>query len=140
MAVDKKYISLLFPPRLRGLWLLPLFLAACASDGPMPGAKESFHTEIAPNGAKRFVFTLEREHKSFPAPVLAHPDGQRRMQRGPVGAGAGVSRRDIAYFERALARQLAETGFCKQGYFEIERTVYKYGGEVRGECREGAGE
>lgn len=140
MAVNKKCIGILFPSRLRGLWLFPLLVAACASDGPMPGEKESFHTEIAANGAKRFIFTLEREDVSFPAPVLKNSNAQRRMQRAPVGIDASASRRDIAYFEQALARKLAEVGFCKQGYFEIERTVSKYGGEVRGECREGAGE
>jgi hypothetical protein len=123
---------------------LPLLLAACASDQPVPipGLKESFHTEIAANGAKRFSYSLEMARQDIPPPFTQGGRGrmggmsrdsaiQGGRQRGPGGAGP-------LQFDKAMQQKLTETGFCREGYFEIERSVSAMGGEVRGECREGA--
>ncbi|WP_444944993.1 hypothetical protein ACJJIK_10425 [Microbulbifer sp. ZKSA006] len=102
--------------------------------------KESFITQIAPNGAKRFTFTLEREHQGIAPPVSGLPSSQRSMGQGATGIRGISSSRVEGYLNWALPQKILETGFCKRGYFEIERVVSKYGAEVRGECREGAGE
>ncbi|WP_226645228.1 hypothetical protein [Microbulbifer variabilis] len=117
-----------------------LILTGCTSNSPIPGMKESFETEVAPNGAKRFTFTLKGKQRDIPAPVVAGSSAQSRMPRGPMDSGGPSSRRVEAYFDWALEQKMLETGFCKRGYFEIERVISEYGGEVRGECREGAGE
>ncbi|WP_193165146.1 hypothetical protein [Microbulbifer hainanensis] len=118
-------------------------LSACASEAPLPipGLKESFHTEIAANGAKRFTYSLEMQRADIPRPVTAGDANRSRMgreamrrsqgMRGPGGANA-------LQFDRALKQKLTETGFCRDGYFELDRTIFAGGGEVRGECREGA--
>ncbi|WP_299585321.1 hypothetical protein [uncultured Microbulbifer sp.] len=129
-----------FPPlQLVACLAVALVFSGCASNSPIPGMQESFETEIAPNGAKRFTFTLKRERRDIPTPIVASSSSQSQMQRrGPMGSGGPSSRRVEAYFDWALEQKLMETGFCERGYFEIERIISPYGGEVRGECREGA--
>ncbi|WP_288130867.1 hypothetical protein [Microbulbifer sp.] len=39
--------------------------------------------------------------------------------------------------DHALNLKLRESGFCRDGFFVIDRVVSRLGGEVRGECREG---
>ncbi|WP_444882583.1 hypothetical protein [Microbulbifer sp. PSTR4-B] len=133
-----KFNSSLSPIRLFGGLAIALIFTGCTSNSPIPGMKESFETEVAPNGAKRFTFTLKGKQRDIPAPVVAGSSAQSRMPRGPVESGGPSSRRVEAYFDWALEQKLIETGFCERGYFEIERIISPYGGEVRGECREGA--
>lgn len=120
-----------------------LLLAACSSQPvPIPGLKESFHTEIAANGAKRFTYSLEMMRPDVPAPYTGSGPGRQVIRQGsgmgnmgPRQAGPG---QQGLQFDRAMEQKLSETGFCRQGYFEIERSVSPAGGQVRGECREGA--
>ncbi|WP_346839102.1 hypothetical protein [Microbulbifer sp. SAOS-129_SWC] len=118
-----------------------LLLSACASDAPLPipGLKESFDTEIAANGAKRFTFSLEMQRRDIPAPYTERDRNRARMGSSADMAGHPGGRQPGLQFDRALKEKLIETGFCRDGYFELERTVSRFRGEVRGECREGAG-
>lgn len=123
--------------------VLPLILAACGGNQPLPipGLKESFHTEIAANGAKRFTYSLEMQRRNIPAPYTDAGGNRGRVSRGTArrggrpGPSANAGR---LQFDRSMKQKLMETGFCREGYFEIERTVSPMSGEVRGECREGA--
>ncbi|WP_237057828.1 hypothetical protein [Microbulbifer sediminum] len=126
-------------PRL--LLLLPVLLVSACASGPLPvpGLKESFHTEIARNGAKRFTYALEIMRNDIPLPATASGMNSNRMaQQGMVQPRNRVRPlSDRLQFDRMLRQKLAETGFCRDGFFELERTEYAYGGEVRGECRDG---
>ncbi|MFA0812397.1 hypothetical protein [Microbulbifer epialgicus] len=138
MTDNNKNTDWFFLSRMIGVLIFFLAIEACSGYKPIPGMKETFHTEIAPNGAKRFTFTLKREQWDIPAPVKASSSNPRRMQREATGRGTGSNRRIEDHFDSMLEKKLMETGFCEQGYFEIERTISGHGGEVRGECREGA--
>lgn len=120
------------------IFSLPLFALACASEQPLPipGLKESFHTEIAANGAKRFTYSLEILREGVPRPFTNSGVRGSRMGRNNIAHSGRM--RSALQFDRAMEQKLTETGFCRQGYFELERSVYAAGGEVRGECREGA--
>lgn len=119
---------------------MALFLAGCASEptAPNPGLKESFHTEISANGSKRFTYTLEIAAPQLRGPYTESPNmrsgmlRQQDLNRGRPGRGQRLN------FDYALALKLKETGFCRDGYFEIDRVVSQLGGEVRGECRDAA--
>ncbi|WP_334078780.1 hypothetical protein [Microbulbifer sp. M83] len=124
------------------LLLVPLLAAACASERslPVPGLKESFHTEIARNGAKRFTYSLEVMRNDIPRPATASGVNRSRMaQQGMIQQPSNRVRplSDRLQFDRMLQQKLAETGFCRDGFFELERTEHAFGGEVRGECRDG---
>ncbi|WP_323847141.1 hypothetical protein [Microbulbifer magnicolonia] len=126
--------------RLCALFLVPLLLIACSSapPAPNPGLKESFHTEISANGSKRFTYTLEMTTPLVRGPYTQSPASRGGMM-GPQNMPAGQPRRNRGLdFDHALNLKLQETGFCLDGYFVIERSVSPMGGEVRGECREGA--
>ena len=115
-----------------------LLFAGCASEptAPNPGLKESFHTEVFANGAKRFTYALEMAAPQLRGPYTREPsmnNGMRgtemmRSQRGPKAL-------DLDY---ALALKLKETRFCRGGFFVIDRVESRLGGEIRGECRDGA--
>lgn len=124
------------------LLTLPFFAVACVSEGPLPvpGLKESFHTEIAANGAKRFSYSLEMQHSQVPRPYTGEVASRQRLGRDSMTSGrpSPGARQGGLQFDRALEQKLLETGFCREGYFELERSVSAFAGEVRGECREGA--
>ncbi|KUJ81459.1 hypothetical protein AWR36_012955 [Microbulbifer flavimaris] len=120
-----------------------LLLAGCASEStaPIPGLSETFHTEIAANGAKRFTYTLEMRSPELPRPVTREDVNRARIQRETMlrtGQRPRGPRIDEMAFNRSLNQKLTETGFCRDGFFELDRTLFVGGGEVRGECRDGA--
>ncbi|QKX15811.1 hypothetical protein [Microbulbifer sp. YPW1] len=118
-----------------------LLLAGCASEpkAPNPGLKESFHTEISANGSKRFTYSLEMAAPMIRGPYTESPNMRNGMVRQQEMArssrGSRTQERDFDY---ALKLKLQETGFCRDGYFVIDRVVSHLGGEVRGECRDPA--
>lgn len=118
-----------------------VLLAGCASEptAPNPGLKESFHTEISANGSKRFTYSLEMAAPMIRGPYTESPNMRNGMVRqqdmARASRGSRTQERDFDY---ALKLKLQETGFCRDGYFVIDRVVSRLGGEVRGECRDPA--
>ncbi|MGM0632727.1 MAG: hypothetical protein ACQETO_06075 [Pseudomonadota bacterium] len=106
-------------------WLSPvalLLIAACATPDPLsvlPSARERMIAQISDDGSKFFEFN--REHVTDP----------RRREQGPLP-------------EEVLTRRvedvLAETGYCRDGFFELYRQSVSGGLTLRGECREGVSE
>lgn len=124
-----------------GVAVCTLMLAACSSGptAPNPGLKESFHTEVSANGSKRFTYALEMATPAMPTPYT----------KSPATRGGMISREELARqqrrgraapfdFDSAVELKLRESGFCRDGYFVIERVVSRVGGELRGECRDPA--
>lgn len=114
--------------------------AGCASEpqAPNPGLKESFHTEITANGSKRFTYSLEIAAPQLRGPFTESPNSRNGMMRNQEMMGGQPRRRRTADFDYAMNLKLKETGFCRDGYFVIDRVVSQLGGEVRGECRDAA--
>lgn len=119
-----------------------VLLAGCASGpkAPNPGLKESFHTEVSANGSKRFTYSLEMAAPMIRGPYTESPNMRsgsmvRQQEMARAGRGSRAQERD---FDHALKLKLQETGFCRDGYFVIDRVVSRLGGEVRGECRDAA--
>ncbi|WP_237067341.1 hypothetical protein [Microbulbifer guangxiensis] len=134
---------LCFGRGLLAITLPTLLLAGCASEpsAPIPGLSETFHTEVAANGAKRFTYSLEMRRADVPRPVTREDINRARMQQQTMlrtGQRPRGPQVDEMAFNRALNQKLTETGFCRDGFFELERTLFVGGGEVRGECRDGA--
>lgn len=120
------------------LFSVACILSACASEptAPNPGLKEFFHTEVAANGAKRFTYALEMAVPELRGPYTESPNTRAGMMRAEEMRRPGRGQRmDINY---ALDLKLKETRFCRDGYFVIDRVVSQHGGEIRGECRDGA--
>ncbi|HEY8568727.1 hypothetical protein [Microbulbifer sp.] len=131
-----RYISCV--SRLLFLTMGAQLLWGCSSTptAPNPGLKESFHTEISANGSKRFTYSLELPVPELRGPYTESPNMRSGMMRNEEMRRPGRGQRlDINY---ALDLKLKETRFCRDGYFVIDRVVSQHGGEIRGECRDGA--
>ncbi len=104
------------------------------------GFNEAFDTRITTNGTKLFEYRLE-----VPQYQLDQQRAQPRTNtainaEGPEGRAKRMRRR----LESRLETILRETGYCRDGYLEIDRSIFGGGptmlgeGIIRGECREGA--
>lgn len=134
------YFGILRPVKLKIVlcFIAPLLLIACAAKpvAPNPGLRESFHTEKTVNGAKRFTYSLEFLSPDVPGPYTRSNRTSRRNANA-VGPKASKFNRVEKNFNYGLKLKLQESNFCRDGYFELERSVSAMGAQVRGECRDG---
>ncbi|UHQ56292.1 hypothetical protein [Microbulbifer sp. YPW16] len=103
--------------------------------------REFFNTQISDNGSKQFEYTMHIK------PPERRDRGKEKGMGGSNRAGmqarAGEIREkyeeqmNLTLQEGARAK-LAETGYCPEGYMELERTVTRGRLSLRGECRDGA--
>ncbi|MCH7817258.1 MAG: hypothetical protein IIC60_11885 [Proteobacteria bacterium] len=146
---------------------LCLFLLSCSSNSP-PGQRPPpttvFKPEITDDGSKLFevelVFTPPSGSRrgsagagggrgGFPGGGVGRSGGGgfpggggagRSGGRGFPGAGGGstgVGNRG-AFIDEQIDALMAENGFCREGYVELERTQERGKITIRGECNEGA--
>lgn len=102
------------------------------------GMIESLEVEIRPNDSKLFVYRMED-----PTGARAHEAQVQRMRAqrrggqvtGPRDRG-GV--RSYRLLRANTQRALLSTGFCRDGYLELDRRISINVLWLRGECRDGA--
>jgi len=100
---------------------------------------DSFKTDIKSNGLKLFTYRVQLAH-SNEAPLTPPPVARRvnKKTRGNTRA-AGPDLSDwTEKVEHGLQQTLKMTGYCREGFIEISRTIYTNIGKIRGECKEGA--
>ena len=134
--------------------ILPLLLAACASNQWKPTeVDEVFVTDIKSSGLKIFNYSLT---KTTPQ---ASGSGERRggsngkgsgkhsgrggNGSGYGGKGGGKSADESSmkpYFNEMLESKLKESGYCREGYIELDSYFGRGQLKMRGECEEGATE
>ncbi|MEN8133609.1 MAG: hypothetical protein ABFS45_26285 [Pseudomonadota bacterium] len=130
------YKSLLF------LFFVPMVLVACASNqAKQPEIEEIFVTDIKSNGIKLFNYTV----------TVSRPSGSRGgTGRGKRGGESGKQERGSAGrpdresmmkgIKEKLDARLSETGYCREGYIVLGRSIGRGRSFIRGECKEGATE
>lgn len=92
---------------------------------------ETLEIEITPNESKMFTYRLR-----WPEPPAGQPGGIHRAG-GPDG-GVKIGRDT---HERLLANAAYVTehsGYCREGFFELDRRVSPFHLWIRGECKDGA--
>lgn len=99
-------------------------LSGCLFGSNLRPAGETLIPEISEDGTKFFV--LERR---YTAPVPDQSGGRRQPAPDPSSA-----------IDARVERILEQTGYCRQGYFELYRERRRNVLRVRGECREAATE
>jgi len=88
---------------------------------------EGFNTDIRydvyNDGSKRFYFSAQRD-----------------LNRGLVRSRHGTFDPEAfrGYMDRTLLQLIETDGFCREGYFVIDRSDHPENGFVRGECRDSA--
>ncbi|MGN0922497.1 MAG: hypothetical protein ACI4NJ_12315 [Cellvibrio sp.] len=123
--------------------LVALLLASCTNTGRHyvnSMSNERLETEILPNGSKMFVYQIGRM-----AP--AHASRQGMNGQTPMADIATAERyRRGARPERISEDKLranadyvvATAGYCREGFFMLDRSLVHNNLWVRGECRDSA--
>jgi hypothetical protein len=132
-------------------------LTACA---PQPKRmdnielEEKFVPNITENGRKFFIYTVSMTGTGAQGNSRggAKPTGGRGSRSGAKPAGgrgsSGGAKHDRGSMkkklkekiEKKLLAKLADTGYCREGYFELDNSIYMSESFIRGECKEGATE
>jgi len=113
-----------------------LLAGGCASSGRnFSELDESLSIQILPDTSKQFIYGLtapDRMRRSL-VQVYRSP-GEASQHRRQQPEGQRTYRQLRANTERALA----DTGFCREGFLELDYRLSRDDLWIRGECREGA--
>ena len=134
--------------------ILPLLLAACASNQwNLSEVDEIFVTDIKSSGLKIFNYSLTMttpqasgsgEHRGGSnGKGSGKHSGHGGNGSGYGGKGGGKSADESSmkpYFNEMLESKLKESGYCREGYIELNSYFGKGQLKIRGECEEGATE
>ena len=115
-----------------------LLLSGCVSGPPEPPVHtDVFATQIKDNDAKIFGFSM----LTGPAHDEAPDGGQRPLRadksKSPRG-GADNYEQKMTLLHNRVEQKLAETGYCRQGYIEIDTYETDQRIHLMGECNESA--
>ena len=112
-------------------------LAGCSNlqEAPGPEFIERFHTEVTGQELQQFTYSLRRPGTGGGEPGIV----SRRAPAGDKRDAGGGSRKERERFARQVTvwmeRQLNASGFCRHGYFIIDRDILPGAAEIRGECK-----
>ena len=134
-----------------------LLLAACSSTPERPEPQTFLATQILNDGSKQFVYTVEfpesqrrgrgSKGQGRPGNATGHVYGNSSRGVGggvTMGSAGGRSGRTPSQLRQSeemvalLEQELDESGFCRHGFIELERSVEPAQTFIRGECDEAA--
>lgn len=124
------------------LWVLStlLVLGACSSTGRnyvKNEMQETLEVEILPNASKMFVYRLRWPDEFIPSPVrVVTSRGESSVP--PTRGGVDISRSTPERLLENAAYVVKEAGYCRDGFFELDRSLSRYHLWLKGECKEGA--
>ena len=121
------------------LWLTLLaFCYGCAGPGEnyiKSDMAETLEIEILPNTSKMFVYRLRSSQGDAPAGAfIARTPNDRR----PEQPGVRVNRNTPERLLENAQFVVAKLGYCREGFFEVDRNLSPYNLWLKGECKEGA--
>ena len=141
--------------------IFSLFMTACASNQWEPSeVEEVFVTDIKPSGLKIFNYSLTKTtaqengngKRGGGKGSGKHGGGKGKdggsgkgggKQGGGKGMGGAKSANESSmkpYFNEMLESKLKKSGYCREGYLEINSYFGRGQLQMRGECKEGATE
>jgi hypothetical protein len=134
---------------LTSLLIATLGITACRSNSPkrngdMPN--EVFVTQIKANGSKIFNYSLIKKMPNQGQMGKGMGKGGGRHGGGMGGGMKGGKKPDMSKMkakmqEKAthkLAKKLSESGYCREGYMELESFFERGHVTIKGECNESA--
>lgn len=115
-----------------------LLLTACSSGSNYTdkGLQETLEIQILPNSSKMFVYRLRMPEDQIPSHVRIAQSGRDKARRGGVDLSSGSYRGLLSNVNYVLSK----TGYCREGFLEIDRSLSRYHIWMKGECKEGATE
>ncbi len=146
--MKKSYIKLILS--------LSLFLTACASNQWEPSeVDEVFVTDIKSSGLKIFNYSLTKttpqagggsgkgigKHGGGGKGTGKHGGGKKSGGYGGGGGGKSANESGMKpYFNEMLESKLKKSGYCREGYIELNSYFGRGQLQLRGECEEAATE
>jgi hypothetical protein len=98
---------------------------------------ETLEVEILPNTSKMFTYRLRWPEEHIPSHIQVARNGSspgRDFAQGGVNLGRDTHDRLLANTDYVVER----SGFCREGFFELDRSISRYHLWVRGECKDSA--
>ncbi len=144
--------------------LLTILLAACASKQRGPEFSEYLATNIRSDGSKEFQYTVEITHsdshrnkkigrrmgvtggsggqaRGYGGITVGGNSGGGKHRGGPGKNGqGGPDTQMIEQVDQQLEKALSRSGYCREGWMEVERDYQPPKIVVKGECNESATE
>ena len=117
-----------------------IMLAGCSTAGRSyveSEMAETLEVELLPNASKMFTYRLRWPEEHIPSHIQVARNGNspgREFAQGGVNLG-----RDT--YDRLLvntAYVVEQAGYCREGFFELDRSISRYHLWVRGECKDSA--
>lgn len=131
--------QLIAPHRLWAWMIIALLAAGCSLGGRYHGAlDESLEIDLRENGSKLFVYRLVRLDALDPGRIQVDRGRTRPTRPTRAESMEPPGRRDYRHLQEDTERALAATGYCREGYFELDRRLSTQVLWIRGECRETA--
>lgn len=115
------------PVQILLMGLAGALLWGCASGAQNSGLAEQLRFDIHADGTKFFTYAL----------ALPVADQRARAALPPRPGERPAARRGVD-IEGLLETRISETGYCREGYFILQRSGVGGPTSLRGECREGA--
>lgn len=98
---------------------------------------ETLEVEILPNNSKMFTYRLRWPEDNIPNHI--------QIARGDAKPGRGFARGGVDVGNAAYDRLIENTayvvenaGYCRESFFELDRSISRYHLWIRGECKESA--
>lgn len=97
---------------------------------------ETLELEIRPDTSKMFTYRLAWPEDQIPSTVRLAREGSSGggYKRGGVDIGSGT----YARLQENAAYAVEHAGYCREGFFELDKRVSRYQLWIRGECKEAA--
>jgi len=126
--------------KLLALPFMVVMIGGCESAGRSyvdTSLVETLEVEILPNTSKMFIYRLRWPEEHIPSHVQVDRGGGnpgRAYRRG----GVDVSRKTHERLLENTDYVVRQSGYCRDGFFELDRSISRYHLWIRGECKDGA--
>jgi hypothetical protein len=98
---------------------------------------ETLEVEVLPNASKMFIYRLRWPEESIPNHIRVARGGANPGREFALG-GVDVGRSTHERLLENTAYVVKHAGYCREGFFELDRSISRYHLWVRGECKDSA--
>jgi hypothetical protein len=98
------------------------------------GMQETLEVQVLPNTSKMFVYRLKMPEDQIPSNIRIAQSSRDRVQQTGVDLGSRSYRSLLMNVEYVVKK----TGYCREGFLEIDKSLSRYHIWMKGECKEGA--
>lgn len=117
--------------------LVAVCLSSCSSTGrsyTREGLTETLEVEILPNTSKMFVYRLRMPEEQIPSQIRIAKTSTDNVQQTGIDLGS----RSYTSLLMNVDYVVKKSGYCREGFLEIDKSLSRYHIWMKGECKEGA--